>query len=578
MPSQIKIAFPKTDGRSFSSSYYTKQLANGEQCSRDWLLYSQSLDAICCFCCRVFGNNTIDIGINSSKGFRDWAHSTRTIKAHEKSASHLENYLKWKTLDRTIAQKKTIENQLFKEMQLEKERLRQVFKRLIAFTLYLARQNIAFIGRSTNINDPEGRNGNFQQLIHTCAEFDPVLKEHLEKHDKVHYMSPKTQNELIDIIGLKVQNRILDCVKQSKYYAIILDGTTDITHTEQMCIVLRYVHLDEESRKWEIKESFVKFADISSSKTGELITNAAVFELNKLGLNLDDMRGQGFDNGAPMTGKNVGVQKRILEQNPRAFFNPCGNHSLNLAVNDAADSSKIATQFFSIVQKIYVFLSAATNRWDVLKEHLAPTKAKTPKQLCTTRWSSRVNAVRPLCKNPGAILAALKEIHESNSFNASVRLEAESLADKIDFAFICSSVLWYDILSHVNIASKALQSVKSNIQSALMCLESVLAFLLEYKENGCEEVIDEAIKICQLNSIETAFDDQKRISAGRITVEDEIEFEKKVFLPIIQAAIDSISKRSEALKKHNEVFEFLYDYKNYKKNKANGALLDSCKN
>lgn len=121
-------------------------------------------------------------------------------------------------------------------------------------------------------------------------------------------------------------------MKESKYYAIILDGTTDVTHTEQMCVFLRYVHLDKVNRNWEIKESFVKFADISSAKTGLLITDAAraTSELESLGLNLDDIRGQGFDNGAPMNGKNIGVQMRILDLNPRAFFNPCGNHTLNL--------------------------------------------------------------------------------------------------------------------------------------------------------------------------------------------------------------------------------------------------------
>lgn len=35
------------------------------------------------------------------------------------------------------------------------------------------------------------------------------------------------------------------------------------------------------------------------------------------------MRGQGYDNGANMTGKNKGVQKHIQNLNPRAFFIPC---------------------------------------------------------------------------------------------------------------------------------------------------------------------------------------------------------------------------------------------------------------
>ena len=67
------------------------------------------------------------------------------------------------------------------------------------------------------------------------------------------------------------------------------------------------------------------------------------------------MRGQGYDNGSNMKGKNVGVHKRILDLNPRAFFISCGSHSLNLVVNDAALSSIVAVNFFSIVQEIYNF-------------------------------------------------------------------------------------------------------------------------------------------------------------------------------------------------------------------------------
>ncbi|XP_055306523.1 uncharacterized protein LOC129570827 [Sitodiplosis mosellana] len=343
-----------------------------------------------------------------------------------------------------------------------------------------------------------------------------------------------------------------------------------------MCMILRYVHLDKANQRWEIKESFVKFTDISSAKTGLLITGAATTELEALGLDLDDMRGQGFDNGAPMKCKNVGVQRRILNQNPRPFFNPCGNHSLNLTVNDAADSTLIGTQYFATVQKIYVFLSAATNRWDVLKKHLIPAKAKTPKPLCTTRWSSRINAIKPLCKNSGEIIAALREIEDTESFNKDVRFEAGTLADKIDFIFICCTCFRYDILSHTNIASKALQTIQSNVQTALTSLESVMNFLESYKENGCEKVLNEATEICERISIEDEFDHQKR-RAGRTTVTNAEEFETKVFLPIIESATDSVTDRFKALKQHSELFSFLYDFENYEANRNNGSLQKSCK-
>jgi len=56
-----------------------------------------------------------------------------------------------------------------------------------------------------------------------------------------------------------------------------------------------------------------------------------------------------------MRGKHNGLQKRILNINPRAFFVPCSAHSLNLVVNDAAHISHETVTFFDLVQEIYVF-------------------------------------------------------------------------------------------------------------------------------------------------------------------------------------------------------------------------------
>ena len=68
-----------------------------------------------------------------------------------------------------------------------------------------------------------------------------------------------------------------------------------------------------------------------------------------------------------MKGKENGVQRRILDVNPRALFVPCSVHTLNLIVNDAAKCCLEATAFFDLVQRVYVFFSASTRRWEVLK-------------------------------------------------------------------------------------------------------------------------------------------------------------------------------------------------------------------
>lgn len=77
-PIQIIEPFPSTDGRSFSIFYYSKIMPNGESIKRDWILYSKTLDAVHCFCCRIFTPSTSVF--SSINGFNDWQHLSRNIK------------------------------------------------------------------------------------------------------------------------------------------------------------------------------------------------------------------------------------------------------------------------------------------------------------------------------------------------------------------------------------------------------------------------------------------------------------------------------------------------------------------
>jgi hypothetical protein len=47
-------------------------------------------------------------------------------------------------------------------------------------------------------------------------------------------------------------------------------------------------------------------------------------------IDIHDMCGQGYDNGANIKEKNYGLRKKIIDLNIRAFFVPCAAQSLNL--------------------------------------------------------------------------------------------------------------------------------------------------------------------------------------------------------------------------------------------------------
>lgn len=90
-PIQVEMEFPLTEKRSFSKFYYTKKMSNGELVKREWIVYSIKLDAVHCFCCRIFG--TSNSRFASGEGVNSWRHLSLRIKEHELSKQHLNNYI-----------------------------------------------------------------------------------------------------------------------------------------------------------------------------------------------------------------------------------------------------------------------------------------------------------------------------------------------------------------------------------------------------------------------------------------------------------------------------------------------------
>ncbi|XP_050160389.1 uncharacterized protein LOC126633900 [Malus sylvestris] len=96
--------------------------------------------------------------------------------------------------------------------------------------------------------------------------------------------------------------------------------------------------VDLSSRSIHIREYFMEFLSVENT-SGQGLFNELQDVLKSLDLDIDNVRGQGYDNGSNMKGKHQGVQKRLLEINPRAFYMPCGSHCLNLVVCDMSLST-----------------------------------------------------------------------------------------------------------------------------------------------------------------------------------------------------------------------------------------------
>ncbi|XP_044151348.1 uncharacterized protein LOC122939347 [Bufo gargarizans] len=306
----------KGKSRQLTTAWFYKALPNGEKVLRTWMVYSPSKQSLFCFCCRLFA----------------------------------------------VDDKLTVDR--------EKRKWRDILHRLLDVTLFLAHQNLPFRGHRETMSS--ANKGNFLELIDLLSNYDPILKEHSMrlKHAVASgkrmcsYFSPKILNELICLLGNHVKDKIVADIKKEKYFGILFDSTPDVSHTDQMCEVIRYVHI--EGDKVEVKESFLSFFPIAGKTAAELTENI-LQHLEEDGLDISLCHGQGYDNAATMAGIHGGVQAKIKEINPKAFFMPCANHSLNLCGVHSFGSVVSCVTFFGTLERVYV--SADANALPEVTEH-----------------------------------------------------------------------------------------------------------------------------------------------------------------------------------------------------------------
>jgi len=569
----INHNFPITvqdDGskRKFSTKLYYRNLINGEQINRFWLIYSKLEDCVLCYCCKLFSthvNYEKETSL-SSKGTNDWRHLSEKLKTHERSISHYKSVEAWMELNNRISKGKTINHLEVTVMEREKIHWKNVLNRILSIIHYLAIHNDAFRG-TTDVLYAKG-NGKFLGIIEMLAKFDPIMEEHLrrikDEETRVHYLSHDIQDELIQIMANEIRRKIISLIKVAKYFTVVMDCTPDIGHQEQLTILIRIVNMGESNESDPtIQEYFLDFVNVNST-TGLNLSEILIKQLELYNINIGDCRGQAYDNGSNMVGKYQGVQARISNINPRAFFTPCAAHSLNLVLCDAAQNSPRAISFFGTVRRVYTLFSASTNRWSIIQKHC---KLFTVKQWSDTRWESRLNSVKALRLQFPRIIEALEEVYETAN-DLMAKSEANSLLNEISsYEFILSLVIWYDILEKVNIVSKSLQSQNMEISISTKMVYGLLEHLKQYRITGFDSAKNIANKLASEIDIPVIFKccrirKKKKMFSYEHNDEpilnEEDRFRIDYFLVVINQAIESINKRFDQLESYSNNFGFLY--------------------
>ena len=262
--------FTSQEGRKrrFNISHFFRKLPNGEKYKREWLVYSKTKDATFCFYCKLFSKKITEV--SGEKGVSKWKNLNNRLNAHETSLDHLNCCMTWHDLIKRFKGSSTIDAVQQRQMDETTKHWRHVLERLFSIIKFHGSQNVALRGTSDKLYD--GNNGYFLKIVELLAKFYPVMKEHIRriksKEIYSHYLGKNIQNEIIQILSKAVKEKIVVDLKASKYYSIIVDCSPDISHTEQMTIILRFVPIlptpDEKESYVDIREQFLSFMQVNS--------------------------------------------------------------------------------------------------------------------------------------------------------------------------------------------------------------------------------------------------------------------------------------------------------------------------
>ena len=117
-----------------------------------------------------------------------------------------------------------------------------------------------------------------------------------------------------------------------------------------MSFVIRFV-----DKSCQIREEFVQFLEFESGSSGQEVYLKIVNVIRDLGLEIGNLRGQGYDGAGNMAGKKSGVSSRILKLNDKALYVHCFNHRLNLVIAKSCNIQKVRN-LMGIIKEISYFL------------------------------------------------------------------------------------------------------------------------------------------------------------------------------------------------------------------------------
>nr|XP_045089955.1 zinc finger MYM-type protein 1 [Aegilops tauschii subsp. strangulata] len=478
-----------------------------------WLEYSEKEHKAYCLCCYLFRDNIKDNHHGHDafvvEGFNCWNKTERFV-THVGDRNSFHNRA-LKDCEDLLKQDQSIPAAWNRQSQTEKNEHLMRLNAAIDVCRYLLHQGQPFRGHDES-KDSENK-GNYLELMdYTIKQNDVVAKAFKNAPNNNQMLSPKIQRDITECFAKEVLGHVMKEIGNG-VFSLLVDECRDVSDKEQMAVVLRYL-----DKCGLVQEKFVGVVHVEEI-TSSYLKSCIDLLFSQLGLNLEQVRGQGYDGASNMSGEFNGLQAKIMNENKSAYYVHCFAHKLNLVVVAIAKKIFEVGDFFDMVSVLLNVVGASCKRKDQLREHHQEEvrKAIGCGEIATgtglnqelslqrpgdTRWNSHYKTLLGLSKMFSSVVKVLEYV-EKDGTDTGKRRQARGLLkyfQTFDSAFFLHMMMM--ILALTNGLSKTLQRKDKDIVNAISDVESTKRELEKLRTNeGWDSLMRKVYCFCEKHDI-----------------------------------------------------------------------------
>ena len=403
---------------------------------------------------------------------------------HEMAQTHRDSVVAWQSYQATSRQG-NVAQMIASAHASEIVERREYLRRIVAVTSMLGRQGLPFRG-SDEGQDSTNR-GNFLACMELLKEFDPFLQKYNPPSNAT-YISPTSQNEMIECCAQEVNSVIVSEMTKSKMYAIMADEARD-ARSEQLAVCVRYVS------EGAVKERFLALTEIMSFDA-QSIANELQQQIQNSGLAELKCVAQTYDGAAVMSGSTGGVQVHFRRLHPEAIYVHCYAHELNLVLCHTCRAVSEAVELFNLLECVYSFFSTSLvnhHKFQEAQSKLGLTAVELV-QLSNTRWACQLRSINAILETLPAIFECLSAIGSPIAVGLRAKL--------YKFSTVYSLLMFQTLLSVTEGLHKFLQKETLDLAEAFISKQAVCDTLRGKRTDVfATELYERTKALCHTHSI-----------------------------------------------------------------------------